>query len=202
MAPRDNAKRLLDVALSAAGLGALAPLLVGVGVAVKLDSKGPALYGHERVGRGWTPFRVWKFRTMVTDADSIGPAVTAGGDPRITQIGRLLRATKLDELPQLWNVLVGDMSMVGPRPEAARYAEAFRADYDLILTVRPGITDEAAILYRNEEALLSDADDPERVYLEHILPKKIALYHRYLTDRSLGRDLSIILRTLEKVVLR
>jgi len=198
----ETTKRLMDVTLSAAGLGVLAPVLIGVGVAVKLDSEGPALYGHERVGRDWSRFQVWKFRTMVTNADALGPSVTAGGDPRITRVGRILRDTKLDELPQLWNVLVGEMSLVGPRPEAPRYAEAFREAYDEILRVRPGITDEAAIVYRDEEALLAAADDTERVYLEEILPAKIELYRQYLAQRSLAHDFSILVRTLKKVVIR
>ncbi len=198
----DTSKRLFDVLAAAAGLGALAPLLVALGVAVKLDSSGPALYGHERVGRGWQRFRVWKFRTMVADAESLGPQVTAGGDPRITRVGRLLRDTKLDELPQLWNVLVGEMSLVGPRPEAPRYAEAFAEAYHEILQVRPGITDEAAIVYRDEERLLADAEDPERAYLETVLPAKIELYRSYLRERSFGRDVSILLRTVRKVVVR
>jgi len=199
---QEIAKRLMDVSLSSGGLVALTPLLLAIAAAVKLDSAGPALYGHERVGRGWSRFRVWKFRTMVSDADVRGPAVTAGGDPRITRTGALLRRTKLDELPQLWNVLVGEMSLVGPRPEAPRYAKAFREAYDEILSILPGITDEAAIAYRDEEGLLAEAEDPERVYLQEILPKKIELYRRYVRERSLRRDLSILFRTLEKVVLR
>ena len=182
------------------GLAALWPLLLALSVAVKLDSPGPAFFGHERVGRGWSRFKVWKFRTMVSGADQAGAAVTAGGDPRITRLGRLLRRTKLDELPQLWNVLVGEMSMVGPRPEAPRYAEAFREAYDEILAVRPGITDEAAITYRNEEAVLAAAEEPERIYLEEVLPRKIELYRRYLEQQSLAGDLKLILRTLDAVI--
>ncbi|MDF1563925.1 MAG: sugar transferase [Deltaproteobacteria bacterium] len=196
----EKAKRLLDLALAGGGLAALWPLLLLLSVAVKLDSPGPAFYGHERVGRGWSRFKVWKFRTMVTGADRAGAAVTAGGDPRITRLGRLLRKTKLDELPQLWNVLVGEMSMVGPRPEAPRYAEAYREAYDEILSLRPGITDEAAITYRNEEEVLAAAEDPEAAYLEEVLPKKIELYREYLEEHSLAGDLELILRTLRAVV--
>ena len=194
------AKRLLDVVGAGAGLVVLAPVLATVALVVKASSKGPVLYGHERVGRGWSRFKVWKFRTMVTDADQVGPAITAGGDPRITRAGRVLRRTKLDELPQLWNVLVGDMSLVGPRPEARRYAEAYRADYDVILTVRPGITDEASIRFRNEEEILAAAEDPERAYLDEVLPEKITLYREYVGSHSLATDLSILARTIARVV--
>lgn len=193
-------KRLFDVLASAGGLIATAPLLVGLAIAVKLDSPGPALYGHERVGRGWSHFRAWKFRTMFVGADRVGAAVTAGGDPRITRIGRILRRTKLDELPQLWNVLVGEMSLVGPRPEAPAYAEVYKSAYDEILSIRPGITDEAAIAFRNEETLLAASDDPERSYLDEVLPQKIAIYREYLRSPSLKRDLALVLKTLRVVL--
>ena len=198
----ERLKRVLDVTASAAGMMTLAPLYVLIAAAVKLDSPGPCLYGGERVGRGFRPFRVWKFRTMVTDADRVGLGVTAGGDPRVTRIGSVLRAWKLDELPQLWNVFVGEMSLVGPRPETAYYVEAFRKDYEEILTVRPGITDDAAIAFRNEEDVLADADDVEKTYLEEVLPKKIELYMDYLRSRSLRRDVSILVRTIGKIVTR
>jgi lipopolysaccharide/colanic/teichoic acid biosynthesis glycosyltransferase len=129
-----------------------------------------------------------------------GPALTAKGDPRVTRAGRVLRKTKLDELPQLWNVLVGEMSLVGPRPEAPRYVNLFREDYDVILSVRPGVTDEASIVYRNEEALLGNADDPERTYVEEILPKKIALAKDYVKTRGLSSDVRILVRTVIEVV--
>jgi len=193
-------KRSIDVLASAWGLVALSPLLGGLMAAVKLDSDGPALFGHERVGRGFRRFKVWKLRTMVRDAERKGGQVTAGGDPRVTRLGRWLRRTKLDELPQLYNVLVGEMSLVGPRPEAPRYVEMFADDYQEVLTVRPGITDEASLEFRHEEEVLARAPDPEREYREVVLPRKIALYRQYVRHCSLSNDVSIVLRTVWKVV--
>lgn len=137
---------------------------------------------------------------MVSDAESVGPPITSGGDPRVTRVGGFLRASKLDELPQLFNVLAGEMSLVGPRPEVARYVELFPSEYREILSVRPGITDEASIAFRSEEAILARALDPEREYVEIVLPRKIAAYRRYVREMSLVTDLSILLRTVWKVV--
>lgn len=191
-------KRALDVVLAGAGLLLLSPLLATVALAVGLSSPGPVLFRQERLGRGGRTFRILKFRSMRQGA--AGPSVTAGGDGRVTRLGRLLRRSKVDELPQLWNVLVGDMSLVGPRPEVRRYADHFPADYRRILEVRPGITDLAAVEYRDEEALLAGAPDPEAVYLQVVLPAKIRLYHRYLAERSLRTDLRLILRTLARLL--
>jgi len=188
------AKRALDAGVAATGLLALGPLLAVLALAVKLDSPGPVLFRHERVGRGGRSFKLFKFRSMTHGAK--GPQVTSAGDGRITRVGRWLRRTKLDELPQLWNVLVGDMSLVGPRPEVARYVELFAEDYRDILEVRPGITDFAAIEYRDEERVLAAAADPEAEYRQVVLPAKIALYRRYLAERSLTTDLLLIGRTL------
>lgn len=176
----------------------LAPLLAAVGIAVIADSPGPVLFRHERVGLRGQKFRLLKFRSMAHG--SRGSQVTAAGDARVTRVGRLLRRTKLDELPQLWNVLVGDMSLVGPRPEVERYVTLFAHDYEEILQVRPGITDFAAIEYRDEERILAAAADPEREYRQVVLPAKIALYRRYLAERSLRTDLNIIARTLIAVL--
>lgn len=195
------AKRALDITASAVGLAATWPLLAAIAVAVKVDSKGPVLFGHERVGRGGRRFRTWKFRSMVSDAEQAGPPITTGGDRRVTRVGRVLRATKLDELPQLVNVLVGEMSLVGPRPEVQRYVDLFADDYRRVLAVRPGITDEASIEFRNEEEILARATDPEREYREVVLPRKLELNKEYVRDPSLERDLSILLRTLMKVVM-
>ena len=139
---------------------------------------------------------IYKFRSMVTNAPSCGAAVTAGDDPRITRIGRILRQTKIDELPQLFNVLRGDMSFVGPRPEVPKYVEMFRGDYAEILQVRPGITDLASIAYRDEAALLGRMEEPERQYAEHVLPEKIRLAKEYVGRASFWFDLSLIARTL------
>jgi len=187
-------KRVIDVAAAGAGLGLLWPVLAAAAVAVKLSSPGPVLFRQERIGRYGRPFRILKFRSMRAGAN--GPAVTASGDERVTPVGRLLRRYKLDELPQLWNVLVGEMSLVGPRPEVPRYVDRFPADYERILTIRPGITDRAALEYRDEESVLAGAADPEAAYVDVVLPAKIALYHRYLDEMSLRTDLALVLRTL------
>jgi lipopolysaccharide/colanic/teichoic acid biosynthesis glycosyltransferase len=186
-------KRLTDFLVAISGLTVLAPIFVTVAIAVKLDSPGPALFRHERVGRQGRRFRLLKFRSMTHG--SRGGDVTVAGDTRVTSVGRCLRRSKLDELPQLWNVLVGDMSLVGPRPEVARYVELFERDYRDILEVRPGITDFAAIEYRDEERILAASPDPEAAYRHTILPAKIALYQRYLRERSLSTDFAILVRT-------
>lgn len=189
-------KRLFDIIASAAGLALLSPLMLAAAVAVRLEDGGPVFFVHQRVGMGFVPFGMLKFRTMVVDAPSIGPPVTAGGDPRVTRTGRFLRKAKLDELPQLINVLKGDMSLVGPRPEVKRYVDAFRDEYARVLSVRPGITDYASIVYRDEEAVLAASDDPERLYVDEVLPKKIALNLEYIGRAGFAEDVRIILRTL------
>lgn len=193
------AKRATDVAIAAAGLLLLGPLLAVVALGVRLSSPGPVLFRQLRVGRGGRLFRILKFRSMRDGAT--GAAVTARGDARVTPVGRVLRRWKLDELPQLWNVLVGDMSLVGPRPEVPRYVDRFPGDYARILRVRPGITDFAAVEYRDEESVLAAASDREAAYVDVVLPAKIALYHRYLDEMSMATDLALIFRTLA-VVLR
>lgn len=152
------------------------------------------------MGRSFRPFTIYKFRTMVVDAPKLGAAITCGDDPRITRVGRLLRATKIDELPQLFNVLRGDMSFVGPRPEVRRYVEMFAEDYGEILAVRPGITDLASILYRDEAAILGRASDPHEEYVRQILPHKIRLAKEYRCKSSVLFDIGLILQTLVAVV--
>ena len=193
-------KRLFDLALTIPGLFLLSPLFLLIAVWVRMDSPGPAIFRQVRVGRHGREFRIFKFRTMRADAESPGPLVSRGDDPRITRCGRFLRKYKLDELPQLLNVLAGEMSLVGPRPEVPRYVAAFRDAYREILSVKPGMTDYAAIEYRDENELLSGVADPERKYLEEILPAKIHLYRKYLENRSLATDISLICRTLWKVL--
>lgn len=164
-------------------------------------SRGPVLFRQQRVGLNSEPFEILKFRTMQDDAARRGLLVTVDGDPRITPIGRVLRATKLDELPQLWNVLCGDMSFVGPRPEVPKYVSLYPPDVaEKVLSVRPGITDEASILFRDESQILAGASDPERVYIEQILPKKLMFHQLYVERRSFFGDLGIILRTLLRLV--
>lgn len=189
-------KRGFDVLASLAGLVLLSPVLAVVALAIKLTSPGPVFFRQERVGRGFRRFEILKFRTMVPDAPKLGGQLTAGEDPRITRVGRLLRKTKLDELPQLINVLKGDMSFVGPRPEVPRYVEIFRDDYRELLTVRPGITDLASLKYRDESEVLGRSSDPETTYVEQVLPEKIALGKQYLRRSSLWFDVGLIFKTL------
>jgi lipopolysaccharide/colanic/teichoic acid biosynthesis glycosyltransferase len=194
------AKRLFDIVLSAVGLIVLAPLMLLVAVLVRLSSPGPVLFRQERFGMGLRPFTIYKFRTMVADAPARGAAITCGDDPRITPLGRLLRSTKIDELPQLFNVLRGDMSFVGPRPEVRRYVEMFQEDYREILAVRPGITDLASIEYRNESEILGRSTNPQVEYVSRILPHKIRLGKEYRRRSSMLFDMSLILRTVCAVV--
>ena len=193
-------KRLFDLVFSVVGLVVAAPLLVVAAALVRCSSPGPILFCQERIGRGFRPFTIYKFRTMVVDAPKLGAAITCGDDPRITRIGRLLRASKIDELPQLFNVLRGDMSFVGPRPEVRRYVEMFPEDYGEILAVRPGITDLASILYRDEAAILGRAVDPHEEYVRQILPHKIRLAKEYRCKSSVFFDIRLILQTLVAVI--
>lgn len=188
------AKRLFDVICSGLGLLLLSPVLLAAAVWVKLDSPGPALFRQTRVGRFGVPFTIHKFRTMRT---STGAQITVGEDPRITRAGRLLRVTKLDELPQLWDVLRGAMSLVGPRPEVPRYVALYPVELrDIVLSVRPGITDPASLRFRNESELLAKAADPEREYVEVVLPAKLRLAADYVRSASLMGDVRLILATL------
>jgi lipopolysaccharide/colanic/teichoic acid biosynthesis glycosyltransferase len=194
-------KRLIDIAASTVGLVLLSPLLLTTAALVKFSSPGPVLFRQERVGRGFRPFTIYKFRTMVADAPRLGAAITCGDDPRITPVGRFLRKTKLDELPQLFNVLRGDMSLVGPRPEVPRYVEMFREDFADILAVRPGITDLASISYRNEADILGRARDPQAEYVAHILPDKIRLAKEYRRRSSVLFDLRLVVRTIAAIAM-
>ena len=191
------AKRAFDLLLAGLGLLLLSPLLLLIGLAVKLDSPGPVFHRQQRVGRHGVPFRIHKFRTMVHDADEAGPQITVGADARITRVGAVLRRRKLDELAQLIDVLQGTMSLVGPRPEVPRYVmlypPALRAK---VLSVRPGITDLASIAFRNEGELLARATDPEREYVQVVMPQKLALAANYADTASLRLDISILWRTL------
>jgi lipopolysaccharide/colanic/teichoic acid biosynthesis glycosyltransferase len=187
---------MLDIVAAGLGLLVLSPLFLLIAVCVKLSSSGPVLFRHERMGKRFRPFNVLKFRTMVADAPKLGGPITFGDDPRITKIGKLLRKTKLDELPQLINVLSGEMSLVGPRPEVSRYVEMFPDDYRVILQVRPGITDLASIKYRDESTILGAAKDPENEYIHRVLPEKIRLAKEYVERQSLLLDLKIIVGTV------
>jgi len=190
-------KRLFDAICAALGLLALAPLLLLTALWIRLDSPGPVLFRQTRVGRHGQPFTIHKFRTMRT---APGAALTVGADPRITRAGRWLRATKLDELPQLWDVLRGAMSLVGPRPELPRYVALYPAELrERVLAVRPGITDPASLAFSHEAELLAAAADPEREYVEVVLPAKLKLSADYAARASLATDLRLILATLRRV---
>jgi lipopolysaccharide/colanic/teichoic acid biosynthesis glycosyltransferase len=199
--PYFRLKRVVDVVLSLLGLLVSLPVLGAVALTVKATSRGPVLYRQERIGRHCEPFLLLKFRTMRQGSDREGPLVTWLGDARVTAVGRFLRKYKLDELPQLWNVLVGDMSLVGPRPQTVKYFESHRDDYARVLgLVRPGVTDYATIKYRDEEAIVASLADPEKEYVEKIIPDKLRLHHLYLSRISLGTDLSILLQTMLAIV--
>ena len=193
-------KRLFDIVAAAAGLIVLCPLFAIIAVLIKWDSDGPVFFKQSRIGRHFRPFFIYKFRTMRSDAAAMGPLLTVGDDPRITRVGRWLRRAKLDELPQLINVLTGDMSFVGPRPEVERYVQLFRTEYAEILQVRPGITDLASLKYRGESTLLARSLKPEEEYVTRILPDKLRLGQQYVRELSLGRDVMLIARTLAAVV--
>lgn len=187
-------KRLFDVMVSGIGLIVLSPLLLAIGLAVRLTSPGPALYKAKRVGRDGELFTLYKFRSMVADADKQGPGVTTAGDSRVTPVGRILRRTKLDELPQLFNVLRGDMSLVGPRPEDPRYVALYTPEQRAVLRVRPGITSPASVHYRDEERILQ-GENWETQYMTQVLPAKLALDLEYAQQANLLTDLKIILQT-------
>ncbi len=190
-----RAKRLFDLAGAGLGLVLLAPLLAVLALLIKLEDGDPVLFKQERVGYRGRRFHIWKFRTMVPDAAARGLLLTVGRDPRITRIGAWLRRLKLDELPQLVNVLVGDMSLVGPRPDVPCYVDRYRAPERRVLEFVPGMTDPSAIRFVGESALLAASHDPERNYLEEIAPEKIRLSLAYATRATVWTDLLVILAT-------
>jgi len=192
-------KRALDIVMASVGLLLLSPLFLLVAIFIKLDSSGPIFFRQERMGKGFRPFFICKFRTMLQDASRMGRAITSSTDSRITRVGRILRKTKVDEFPQLINVLRGEMSLVGPRPEVREYVELFRQDYEEIVKVAPGITDLASIQYRYEAEILAQSGNPEKEYIEHILPEKIILAKEYIRRSSLFFDITLILKTMPKL---
>ena len=195
----DIMKRAFEIAVSAAALMVLSPLFAVIALLVKLTSPGPAFYLATRVGRDGQPFKLYKFRSMVVNADKNGPAVTTTGDSRVTPVGRILRRYKIDELPQLINVLKGDMGLVGPRPEDPRYVALYTPEQRRVLTVRPGITSRASIYYRDEENLLSGADW-EQHYIKKIMPTKIAIDMDYVKQANLITDMKLIWETLQAIL--
>jgi len=188
-------KRAFDLFWTIAGLAVIWPLMGLLGALIYLEDRGPVFYRQVRIGRHARPFRIWKFRTMVQDADRQGPLLTVGHDSRITRVGGWLRKLKLDEIPQLLNVLSGEMSLVGPRPEVARYVAHYTEQQRRVLELAPGITDVASIEFRHENELLGDADDPERTYREEIVPTKIRLNLSYAARATVVTDFLVILRT-------
>ena len=195
-------KRLFDIIVSAAGILLLSPFFVITAAIIKLDSKGPVFYRGARVGRFGKIFRIYKFRTMVTGADRIGSSSTPEDDCRITRVGRFLRKFKLDELPQLLNVLEGDMSFVGPRPQVEWAVRLYKENERKLLDVKPGITDHASLKFSNEDEILRGSTDPDKDYMEKIAPEKIKLGLEYANNNSFAGDILIIVRTLGKVLRR
>lgn len=194
-------KRAFDFSVALAGLVMTSPILAAAALAVKLSSPGPAFYAGPRVGRGGELFEIHKLRTMRTGADTAGPAVTAGDDPRVTAVGRMLRRTKLDELPQLWNVVKGDMSLVGPRPEHPAFVARYTAEQRRLLDVRPGMTGPSALAFIDEEQELRGGRAEER-YVDRVMPQKLDLELRYLERASFRSDLGVLLRTAALVLSR
>lgn len=191
------AKRIMDLFFSLVGALFLLPLFLLVAIWIKLDSPGPVFFRQVRVGRFGKPFRIFKLRTMCCDAEAKGSLITAGEDPRITKSGRFLRRHKLDELPQLLNVILGQMSLVGPRPEVPRYVALYPDNVrDLILSVPPGITDFASIEYKDESSVLGHAEDVEYTYITEVMPVKLGYYVRYVTERTIWLDLKLIFTTI------
>lgn len=191
-------KRLFDMVCAALGLLVLSPVLLVCALLVGLTSPGGVLFRQERVGKDGVPFTIYKFRSM--RKDNAGLKISTSGDSRITPVGRVLRKAKLDELPQLWNVLKGDMSFVGPRPEVREYTDLYTPEQRQVLMVRPGITGLASICYRNENELLTASDDPNRTYIEEVMPAKLALDLEYIPRACVSYDIKLILETLVTVV--
>lgn len=192
-------KRIFDIFFSFIGLTILSPIFLIVGIIIKVDSDGPIFFRQLRIGKNGKEFEIIKFRTMIHTRENTGLLLTVGDDPRVTKIGKLLRKHKIDEFPQLINVLFGEMSFVGPRPQVAKYVEEYGDFRHLILMVRPGITDYASVEYNHESELLGQYDDPEEVYINHILPIKLELNLKYLEEISIITDFKLIFITLYKL---
>ena len=196
-------KRLTDIVVANIGLLLLAPLMLIAALWIKLDSSGPIIFRQVRIGRYGEPFQICKFRSMVTGAPGMGPSITVAEDSRITRAGIFLRRYKLDELPQLWNVLLGDMSLVGPRPEVPEYVSLYTAaQKEKILSLRPGITDLASVEFHNESDLLAASEEPGASYAASILPRKLKLYESYVDEQSFALDLRIVLTTISILLFR
>lgn len=193
-------KRIFDIVFSVTILTLLSPILAMVAVLIKTTSPGPAVYSQDRVGQDGVIFRIYKFRTMVEKADILGTSVTTGIDPRITSVGRILRKTKVDELPQFWNVLKGDMSIVGPRPDVPEIIDTYTPEMREILSIKPGMTSIASLYLRREEDLLARATDPDLAYISVVVPEKIQLAMTHVHHQSIWYDLSVLVRTFFFVI--
>lgn len=192
-------KRLFDIVASFIGLLILLPLFLFLGIWISMESRGGVFYKQIRVGRNGVDFKLWKFRSMVPDADKKGLLTVGGRDPRITRAGYFLRKYKLDELPQLINVLLGDMSLVGPRPEVRKYVDLYSDEQRNVLSVRPGITDYASVEYFEENELLAKSGNPEETYIKEVMPAKLRLNQRYIHEAGLITDIGIILKTIRRI---
>jgi len=193
-------KRVFDILFCLPMCIVLSPLFLLIALFIKFDSRGPVFYLQERIGLNAVPFKIFKFRTMFLDADKKGLLTVGGRDPRITNVGYFLRRYKLDELPQLFNVLLGTMSLVGPRPEVKKYVEMYSQEQKRVLDVKPGITDYASIEYSNENEILGKAENPEEVYIKEVMPAKLKLNLKYIEEKGLGTDLKILFLTLKKIL--
>jgi lipopolysaccharide/colanic/teichoic acid biosynthesis glycosyltransferase len=190
-------KRCFDLFFSSLGIAFLSPFYIFISIIIKISSKGPVIFQQERIGKFGRPFSILKFRTMVQDSEQLGPQITLGNsDQRITEIGKILRRTKIDELPQLFNVWLGEMSFVGPRPEVEKYVKLYTDKQKEVLTLRPGITDLASIEFRNESELLEGQSDPEQFYITEIMPKKLDLNLEYVKQQNLKLDIKLIFKTM------
>lgn len=196
------AKRIFDIILSGIGLVVFSPVILTIAIIIKATSSGPVFYRGERTGLHGKPFRIFKFRSMVVDAEKTGVLSTTKEDARVTPIGRFVRKTKLDEIPQLINVFIGDMSLVGPRPEVKKFTDMYTEDEKVLLSIRPGITDYASIWNSDEATLLAGSADPDKDYLEKIRPEKIRLQLKYFKEQSLITDMKILFLTVKKLVFR
>ena len=192
-------KRLFDIIATTIGMLLLAPIMLIIILWIKFSSEGPLLYVQKRVGKNFKEFDLYKFRSMVVDADRNGLSITSGDDSRITKVGKIIRRTKIDELPQLFNVLKGDMSLVGPRPEVMKFVAQKKEEYIKVLSVKPGITDTAAIEFRDEESIMEQYDDKEDAYIKYVLPRKIKLYYMYIENITFVNDVRLILQTLKVI---
>jgi len=196
------AKRIFDIILSGIGLVVLSPVILVIAIIIKRTSLGPVFYRGERTGLHGKSFRIFKFRSMIVDAEKTGVSSTSQEDTRVTPIGRFVRKTKLDEIPQLINVFIGDMSLVGPRPEVKKFTDMYTEDEKVLLSIRPGITDYASIWNSDEATLLAGSADPDKDYLEKIRPEKIRLQLKYFKEQSLITDMKILFLTVKKLVFR